>query len=99
MTLSKKIDAEKLKDLPTLLIKIFIALIVVVALIISANKLMEYNKIKEQTASLEAQRNALSQNVEELQYYIDSEVNDEYKEKMARKMGYFYPDEIIYFVE
>ena len=99
MTLSKKIDAEKLKDLPTLLIKIFIALIVVVALIISANKLMEYNKIKEQTASLEAQRNALSQNVEELQYYIDSEVNDEYKEKMARKMGYYYPDEIIYFVE
>ena len=99
MTLSKKIDAEKLKDLPTLLIKIFIALIVVVALIISANKLMEYNKIKEQTASLEAQRNALSQSVEELQYYIDSEVNDEYKEKMARKMGYFYPDEIIYFVE
>ena len=99
MTVSKKINAEKLKNLPTLLIKIFIALIVVVALIISANKLMEYNKIKEQTASLEKQRNELSQSVEELQYYIDSEVNEEYKEKMARKMGYFYPDEIIYFVE
>lgn len=99
MNISKKIDVEKLNKLPSYLIKIFISLIVLVALIITANKVMEYNKIKEDILSLEKQRNALIQSVEELQYYIDSEVDDEYKERMARKMGYCYPDEIIYFVE
>lgn len=99
MDISKKIDAEKLKKLPTHLIKIFIALIVLVALIITANKVMEYNKIKEESAALERQRNALLQSVDEIQHYIDSEVDDEYKERMARKKGYCYPDEIIYFVE
>ena len=99
MEISKKIDAEKLKKLPSYLIKIFIVLIVLVALIITANKVMEYNKIKEESATLEQQRNALAKDVEALQHYIDSEVDDEYKERMARKMGYCYPDEIIYFVE
>ena len=99
MNISKRLDEKKLKKLPSYLIKIFIALIVLVSLIITANKVMEYNKIKEESASLEKQRNALAQGVDELQYYIDSEITDEYKEIMARKQGYCYPDEIIYFVE
>ena len=99
MTLFKKIDPQKLNRLPTLLVKIFIALIVVVALIISANKLMEFKKIKDETREIEKTRNELLQTVGGLRYYLDFEINDAYKEKMAREMGYCYPDEIIYYVE
>ena len=99
MPQKKKINLGKLKRLPSLLIKIFIVLMIVVSFIISANKLMEYNKTKEQTALLLDKRDSLSQSIDELQYYLDAEVDDEYKESMARKQGYYYPDEIIYFVE
>ena len=35
----------------------------------------------------------------ELKYYLDAEVNAEYKERMARLLGYCYPDESIFYIE
>lgn len=88
-----------IKILPSMLVKAFVVLMLIVSFIIAANKVVEYNKIKAETKLLSEQRNALAAEIEELNYYLDAEVDDKYKEAMAREMGYYYPDEIIYIVE
>lgn len=99
MNIFKKFDAKKINKLPSLLLTIFIAIIVVVAIIITANKLMEYIKIKQETEALmNIYKNKVIQ-IDELKYYINTEVDDEYKERMARLLGYCFPDETIYYVE
>ena len=99
MSEEKKLQLGKLKRLPSLLIKIFIVLMLVLSFVICANKIMEFGKIKEQNALLAAERDALLDERDNLQYYLGAELNDQYREAMARKEGYYYPDEIIYFVE
>lgn len=88
-----------IKILPSMLIRAFVVLMLIVSFIIAANKVIEYNKIKAETELLAAQRNALAAEVEEINYYLNAEVDDKYKEAMAREMGFYYPDEIIYIVE
>lgn len=88
-----------IKILPSMLIRAFVVLMLIVSFIIAANKVIEYNKIKAETELLAAQRNALAAEVEEINYYLNAEVDDKYKEAMARETGFYYPDEIIYIVE
>ena len=60
---------------------------------------MEYVAIKQENQVLEKiYKNKLVE-IDELKYYINTEVDDEYKERMARIMGYCFPDETIYYVE
>ena len=95
----KKSSGKKIKKLPSILLGIFVLLIVVISLIISANKMMEYIAIKQQTEVLEdIYVNKLIE-IDELKYYINTEVDDAYKERMARLMGYCFPDETIFYVE
>lgn len=88
-----------IKILPSMLIRAFVVLMLIVSFIIAANKVIEYNKIKAETELLAAQRNALAAEVEEINYYLNAEVDDKYKEAMARELDFYYPDEIIYIVE
>ena len=61
--------------------------------------MMEYVAIKQENQVLEKiYKNKLVE-IDELKYYINTEVDDEYKERMARIMGYCFPDETIYYVE
>ena len=95
----KKSSGKKIKKLPSILLGIFVLLIVVISLIISANKMMEYIAIKQQTEVVEdIYVNKLIE-IDELKYYINTEVDDAYKERMARLMGYCFPDETIFYVE
>ena len=95
----KKSSGKKIKKLPSILLGIFVLLIVVISLIISANKMMEYIAIKQQTEVLEdIYVNKLIE-IDALKYYINTEVDDAYKERMARLMGYCFPDETIFYVE
>lgn len=95
----KKSSGKRIKKLPSILLGIFVLLIVVISLIISANKMMEYIAIKQQTEVLEdIYVNKLIE-IDELKYYINTEVDDAYKERMARLMGYCFPDETIFYVE
>lgn len=99
MKILKKSSRKKIKKLPSILLGLFLVIIVIVALIISANKMMEYVAIKEENEVLEdIYVNKLIE-IGELKYYINTEVDDEYKERMARLMGYCFPDETIYYVE
>ena len=99
MNVLKKLKSIPIKKLPNLLLGAFIAIILIVALIISANKMMEYIYIKQENALLQKKYDNKLREIDELQYYLDSEVNDAYKERMARLLGYCYPDEIIYYIE
>ena len=97
--MSKKSSQKKIKKLPLILLGIFTLIIVVLSVIISANKLMQYIAIKQRNQVLEdIYVNKLIE-IDELKYYINTEVDDEYKEKMARLLGYYFPDETIYYVE
>ena len=99
MKVNNKLNSKKIKKLPSILLGVFVLLIVIVSLIISANKMMEYIAIKQQTEVLEdIYVNKLIE-IDELKYYINTEIDDAYKERMARLMGYCFPDETIFYVE
>lgn len=99
MSDEKKPVAIKLRRLPSILIKVFIALTVLVSFVICANNVMEYGRIKEETAKLSQERDALAEQRSALSHYLEADMDEKYMEHMAREAGYCYPDEIIYFVE
>ncbi len=97
--MDQKSSRKKMKKLPIILLAIFTLIIVILSIIISANKLMEYIAIKQRNEILEdIYVNKLIE-IDELKYYINTEIDDEYREKMARLLGYYFPDETIYYVE
>ena len=99
MNILNKLSKKKINKLPSVLLTLFVLIIVIISAIISANKLMEYIAIKQKNEVLEdIYANKLIE-IDELKYYINTEVDDEYKERMARLMGYCFPDETIYYVE
>lgn len=99
MGILKNLNSKKIKKLPSLLLGAFIVVIVLVSLIISANKMMEYIAIKQEIAALQTVHDNKLREIDELKYYIDAEIDAKYKERMARLLGYCYPDEIIYYIE
>jgi type IV secretory pathway VirB3-like protein len=94
-----KINPKIINRLPVILVAVFIIIIIAVALIISANNLMEYIVIMQEVEKLEVARDNKLLEIDELKYYINTEIDDKYKERMARLMGYCYPDETIYYIE
>ena len=99
MKFLEKLNRKNLKQLPSTLLVVFVVIIVIVSFIISANKMMEYLAIRQENELLKTIRDNKLLEVDELKYYIYTEVDDAYKERMARFIGYCYPDEIIYFIE
>lgn len=99
MSLFDKFKLKSIKKLPSALFAFFIALIVIVSLVISANKMMEYIAIRQENELLETIYDNKLLEIDELKYYINTEIDDAYKERMARILGYCYPDEIIYYIE
>lgn len=97
--MAQKSSRKKIKKLPIILLAIFTLIIVILSIIISANKLMEYIAIKQRNEILEEIYVNKLIEIDELKYYINTEIDDEYREKMARLLGYYFPDETIYYVE
>ena len=82
----------------TVLARVALAAVVVVALIISVSNVMRYNEQKARKAELEAQVAACNEEIEELQYLINAPVDKDYVERVAReRLGLHYPDEDIYY--
>lgn len=96
---TNKSSQKRIKRLPSILLGLFSLIIVIVACIISANNMMEYIAVKQKNEVLEDIYVNKSIEIDELKYYINTEIDDEYKERMARIMGYCFPDETIYYVE
>ena len=99
MEMFKKLDSNKIKKLPSFLLSSFILIIVLLSLIISANKMMEFIALTTETEALQTIHDNKLREIDELKYYINAEIDAKYKERMARLLGYCYPDEVIYYIE
>lgn len=70
----------------------------VLSVILTAVNIMQYNQKLREAEKLEAQRDKLAKQVEQMRYRLDSPLDDEYVAKIAReKLGLCYPDEIIFY--
>ena len=97
--MSEQKGNRKLNRLPSILAVIFVLLVVIISLIISANRLIEYVAIKSENETFIHTQENLMRQIDELKYYLDAKVDDEYKERMARLLGYCFPDESIFYIE
>ena len=82
------------------LVKAFLVLLFVFALIYFLWSIMRYNKIMEEKAEKEAYIEELQNEIAELEYLVDMPLDDDYKIRIAReKLGMCFPDEIIFHTE
>ena len=77
MNILSKINPKIINRLPVILLTIFIVIIVIVALIITANNLMEYIVVMQEVEKLEEIRDNKLLEIDELKYYINTEIDDE----------------------
>lgn len=90
-------DAEKKQGL-SVLWRVALGTVVVVALIISVFNAMRYNELEARKAELAAQVAAVNEDNEELQYLLNAPVDKDYIERVARKrLHLHYPDEDIFY--
>lgn len=82
----------------SLLVRVFLAMIVVVSLVVFVNSVMRYNQLLEKQEELEETKNELVEEKEELEELMNSEGDESYIIRMARRFwGLFFPDEEIFF--
>ena len=92
-------DTEREKQLGlSMLAKLALSVVVIVSLIISISCLMRFNQLEEERKALEEELAAYNKVIGELQYIINSPEDDEYIIQQAKeKLGYYFPDENIYY--
>ncbi len=80
-------------------IKIALILVIIILLVHSANSLMQYSEILNETSRVEEEIDAVQDRVDELEYLIDVPKNDRSLIiRIAReKLGLVLPEEIIYY--
>ena len=82
----------------SLLVRIFLAVIVVVSIAVFVNSVMRYNELRTQQEELEQTKIQLVEEKEELQDLADSKGSERYVIKMARKFwNLFFPNEEVYY--
>ena len=78
-------------------VTIAICLLLVVSFITFVSKLVEYNELKARENELLAEVKEYKDSIEELEYWLDAPMNDDYIMKFAReKLDLFRPDEIVF---
>jgi cell division protein FtsB len=81
-------------------VKVFIALLFVFAVVFFLWSVMQYNKIMEEKVEKEAYIEQLRDDIDELEYLVEMPLDDNYKIRIAReKLGMCFPDEIIYYTD
>lgn len=81
-------------------IRIFLILLFLFAMIFFLWSMMKYNEIREEQAENEAYIESLGAEVSELQYLVEAPLDDAYKIRVAReKLGMCFPDEIVFYSE
>ena len=82
----------------TLMVRIFLAVIVVVSLAVFVNSVMKYNELRTEQEELEQTKQELVEEKQELQELSESKGTEGYIVKMARKFwNLFFPDEEVYY--
>ena len=104
--MNEQINAKKrefLKESPLskagIFIKIAIIIVIIITLVLSANSLMQYSEVLNDTARVEQQIEEAKERVDELEYLIDIPQNDKSLIiRIAReKLGLVLPEEIVYY--
>ena len=81
----------------TAVVAVSVSLLMVVALINFVSMLVEYNEIQAKKEQLLEEINDAKDNIEELEYWIEAPMDDEYIMKFAReKLDLYRADEIIF---
>ena len=82
----------------SLLVRIFLAVIVVVSIAVFVNSVMRYNELRMEQEELEQTKIELQEEKEELQELSESKGPESYVIKMARKFwNLFFPDEEVFY--
>lgn len=81
----------------TIIIVAAIGLLAVVAIINFVSQMAEYNELQAQKEILRQKIKDTNDNIEELEYWIDSPMDDDYIMKFAReKLDLYRADEIVF---
>lgn len=79
-------------------IGVFLALLLIFAIVYFLWSLMQYNEEMEKKAEKEEYIAELKDDIQRLQYMVDAPLDDEFKIRIAReKLGMCFPDEIIFY--
>ncbi len=104
--MNKQFNAKKrqfFRDTPLskagIFIKIALIIVIIILLVISANLLMEYSEILNESAQVDDEIGAAEERVDELEYLISMPKHDRSLIiRIAReKLGLVLPEEIIYY--
>lgn len=88
------------KTVAAAIIRVFLILLFVFALVFFLWSMMRYNEIMDQKEENEARIEKLGQEVSQLQYLVDAPLDEAYKIRIAReKLGMCFPDEIVFYSE
>ena len=80
-----------------IVITVAICLLLVVSIITFVSKLVEYNELQAKKSELEEKVESYKNSIEELEYWLEAPMDDDYIMKFAReKLDLFRPDEIIF---
>jgi predicted nuclease with TOPRIM domain len=81
-----------------MLVRVFLAVIVVVSLAVFVSSVMRYNELREEQEDLEQTRAELIDEKEELVELSESKGTEKFVVKMARRFwNLFFPDEEVYY--
>lgn len=82
------------------IIRIFLILLLVFAVVFFIWSVMRYNELKRQMQQKQEYILKLNDNIDRLEYLVDAPLDDAFKIRIAReKLGMCFPDEIIYHTE
>jgi cell division protein FtsB len=82
------------------IIRIFLILLLVFAVVFFLWSVMRYNELKRQMQQKQEYILKLNDNIDRLEYLVDAPLDDAFKIRIAReKLGMCFPDEIIYHTE
>ena len=82
----------------SLVMRVFLTVMIVVSLAVFINSVMRYNELLQEKEELEQSKTVLVEEKEELQELLNSENDENYVVRMARKFwGLFFPDEEVFF--
>ena len=82
----------------SLMVRVFLAVMIVVSLVVFINGVMRYNELLQEKQELEQVKAGLEEEAEEYQELLNSEQDENYIIRMARKFwGLFFPDEEVFF--
>jgi cell division protein FtsB len=80
------------------LLRLVLAALIITSLGMFVTGIMKYNEFQREKAVLEKERDAISDEIDELRFLIDSPMDYDYIVRVAReKLGLYLPDDTIYY--